>query len=546
MTPEHVEDRLASLRAGWPARSIVDRVMARLAMVPETEAPPSSRSWFSRWPRLITAAVASGLLAAFGLAWLVIASQPTTLLAAIAQNLARAGSAHLDITVWDDKGQAHKSEIWYRQDGGLRAEGPDDVLVEDNQFQWTWRTGAQEAQPIILRQPRPNFLGRSLARILALPEIPSFLSRDRAPDLDRQVSGIGCRGYMLTPTGPDPDLPPGARPVNQRPFRGLVLADAEDRVHEITFQDRRDDGTWRSVREMRIDYGVAVPPEKIAVRLPAGARVIDRDRVFEERYPLDRALHRVEAGGLLFAVHDVRPMKGREGFYVVSSVRPTAEFLRKYPPRRRWINAEVSALDVAMQPMASGNYGGKYDRIVLGNAAREGVEFSWWMIIPRRYFQMKDGKKVFEPENDISYMPGEPGRLDDLAGKARVPLSANYWDERLRDPQGAMGTISQWVEVALPADREPTTLEDAAARARHDLLIMRHGGTYGLLGVAADSKVDASTMRSMSYFEPEKVTDAEYAAAVRRGFDDLRQTDEVHEVDPGLMAPAPGRTPPPR
>jgi hypothetical protein len=538
MTPENVEKRLAELRAAWPAGSIVDRVMARLALLPEAVPPPSHRPWYSRRPRLITAMAASGLLAAFGLAWLLIASQPTTLLAAIAQNLARAGSAHLDITFWDDKGQPFKSEIWYRRDGGLRAEGPDEVLVEDNQFQWTWRTGAHEGEPVVLRQLRPNFLGRSLSRILALPDIPSFLSRDRAPELDRQIKGVACRGYILTPTGPDPDLPHGAKPVNGRPFRGLVLVDADDRVHQFTFQERQDDGAWRSVREMRIQYGVAVPPEKFAARFPAGARVIDRDRVFDDRYPLERALHRVEAGGLLFAVHDLWPLQNRDGFYVVTSVRGTADFLRKYPPRRRWINAEVSALDVAMQPMASGNYGGKYDRIGLGSAAREGVEFSWWMIVPRKYFQVKNGKKVFEPENDESYMPGEPGRLDDLPGKARVPLSANYWDERLRDANGAMGMITQWVEVALPAGRQPTTLEDAAARARRDLLMMRHGGTYALLGVAADAKPDASTLKPWSHFEPDKVTDAEYAAAVRRGLDDLRQIDEVHDVDPGLVLPS--------
>jgi hypothetical protein len=535
MTPDNVEERLARLRAEWPAESIVDRVMARLGTSLD---PVAARSaWFTR-PRLFAALAASGLLAAVGLAWLLIATHPTTLLATVEQNLARAGSAHLDVTFWDDKGQAHKSEVWYRRDGGLRAEGPDEVIVEDVQFQWTWRKEAKPGEVIVLRQPRPNFLGRSLARLLALPDIPSFLSRDRAPELDRAIDGTACRGYLLNPTGPDPDLPPGAKPVNQRPFRGVVLADAEDRVHQITFQERRDDGQWRSVREIRIDYGAAVAPEMLAARLPAGARVIDRDRVFEDRYPLEGALHRVDAGGLLFAVHDVRPLKDREGLYVVSSVRGTAEFLRKYPPRRRWINAEVSALDVAMQPMASGNYGGKYDRIVLGNAAREGVEYSWWMIVPRRYFKIKNGEKVFEPESDVSFMPGEPGRLDDLPGKARVPLAANYWDERLRDANGAMGTVARWVEVALPADRRPTTVEDVASRARHDLQMMQYGGSSSLMGVAADARGDAQTLKPMSRFEPDKVSDAEYAAAVRRGLDDLRQSDEIREVDAGMMLPS--------
>jgi hypothetical protein len=539
MTPDNVEERLARLRAAWPAESIADRVMARLGACPD--APSDRRAWLSRLPRrsrLVAALAASGLLAAVSLAWLLIASHPATLLAAVEQNLARAGSAHLDITFWDAKGQPHKSEVWYRRDGGLRAEGPDEVIVEDPQFQWTWRKDAPAGEVVVLRQPRPNFLGRSLARLLALPDIPSFLSRDRAPELDREIDGSACRGYLLTPTGPDPDLPPGAKPVGERPFRGVVLADAEDRVHQITFQEHTEDGQWRSLRQIHIDYGAPVPAERLAARLPAGSRVIDRDFVFEDRYPLAGALHRIEAGGLLFAVHDVRPLQDREGFYVVSSVRGTAEFLRKYPPRRRWINAELSVLDLASQPFASGNYGGKFDRIVLGNAAREGVEFSWWMIVPRRYFKVKDGRKVYEPESDVSFMPGEPGRLDDLPGKARVPLAANYWDEHLRDANGAMGTVSQWVEVALPDDRRATALEDVAARARRDLLMMRYGGSSSLLGVAADARGDAKSLKPMSHFEPDKVTDAEYAAAVRRGIEDLRRFDEVREVDPEAVLPS--------
>ena len=168
-----------------------------------------------------------------------------------------------------------------------------------------------------------------------------------------------------------------------------------------------------------------MPPERIAVHPPAGARVIDRDEVFSSRYPLDQALLRVEVGGLLFAVHDLRPLKDREGIYVVSSVRGTPEFLRKFPPRRRMINSEVSLLDVAFQPMGNMMMGGKYDRISLGNATREGVEYAWWLVIPRKYFPLKDGKRVYEPESDTSWVAGEPGRLDNQPGMLHVPLVGN-------------------------------------------------------------------------------------------------------------------------
>jgi hypothetical protein len=542
MTSDNVEDRLARLRADWPAGSIVDQVMARIGSRPEPV--PARRTRFPRLPRrprLVAALAASGLFVALGLAWLLIAGHPTTLLAAIQDNLGRAASAHLSITFRDDRGQEHKSDVWYRRDMGLRAESPEGTLVEDGQFQWSWRAPGPGGELLVLRQPRPKFLGNQLVQMLALPDLPSFVSRDRAPELDREVNGRACLAYILTQTGRDPDLPPGAKPVNPRPFRGLILADADERIHQLDFQERKGDEPWHSVREIRIEYDVPVPAERIAVRLPEGARVIDRDNVFSDRYPLDRAIHRVELGSLLFAVHDIHPLINREGFYVVSSVRGTAELLRKFPPRRRWLNPALSELDVAFQMTSNGMISGKYDRIGLGTASREGVEFAWSLVIPRRLFKMQDGKPVFLPENDTSWMPGEPGRLDDPAGKGWVPLSATYRDEHHRDAKGVPATVSQWVGVSLPPDTEPTTVEDVAARARRDLLIMQYGGSSSLFGVAADAKGDGQNLKPLSRFEPDRITDTEYAAAVRRGIDDLRRFDEVHEIGPADMLPPRGQ-----
>ncbi len=131
-----------------------------------------------------------------------------------------------------------------------------------------------------------------------------------------------------------------------------------------------------------------------------------------------------------------------------------------------------------------------------------------------------------------TWTPGEPGRLDDLPGKARVLLAAYYWDEKLRTPQGTMWGVEQWVEVPLPADQGPNTVDNVAALARHDLQIMQHVGSGSLFGDAADAKGDTRTLKPLSSFEPDRITEAEYAAAVRRGIDDLRRMDEVHLSDP--------------
>src|SRR5262249_10845222 len=147
-TPDDLDGRLARLRAEWPVGSMVDNVMAQIG--------PAAPRHARRRGRLFAGLAASGLVAALGLAWLIVASQPTTLLAAVQDGLKRARSAHLVITSWDDRGAAHRAEIWYRRDEGLRAEAPEQVIVEDGKFQWSWRTGAGDGadggQPVVLRQ----------------------------------------------------------------------------------------------------------------------------------------------------------------------------------------------------------------------------------------------------------------------------------------------------------------------------------------------------------------------------------------------------------
>jgi hypothetical protein len=85
--------------------------------------------------------------------------------------------------------------------------------------------------------------------------------------------------------------------------------------------------------------------------------------------------------------------------------------------------------------------------------------------------------------------------------------------------------------------RDDHAAADAAQEAFLELLIVGVGGAGGLLGVAADAKGAPNTLRRLSYFSQETVSDADFAAAVRRGLDDLRELDEVRDVQAGGMLP---------
>ena len=82
---------------------------------------------------------------------------------------------------------------------------------------------------------------------------------------------------------------------------------------------------------------------------------------------------------------------------------------------------------------------GRFDHIKLGGATREGVEFSWWLVVPRRFFKVKDGKRVYLPESDQSGIAGLPGRLDDL------PRAAAY---RCRQLTGTKSTATRTAPAA--------------------------------------------------------------------------------------------------
>jgi hypothetical protein len=101
--------------------------------------------------------------------------------------------------------------------------------------------------------------------------------------------------------------------------------------------------------------------------------------------------------------------------------------------------------------------------------------------------------------------------------------------------------VSTWADVPLLPNRPPATIDEVAALARRDLLMMAAGGAGGLLGIAADTKEEGNSLRRMSHFAPESISDADFAAAVRRGFDDLRALDEVRPIRPEDMLPPVGR-----
>jgi hypothetical protein len=502
MTPEELQGRLERLGAEWPVPSVAEAVLARI------DSPPAPRPVRPVVTRRRTAVFAAAVLAASAAAaWLLFLANPPTLHAQVRRALEKARSAHVVISGLDANGVRQRAEIWYERGRGFRAESPDDIILDDGRQQWTWRPGAKEGELVIARRPSRD-AAEMITDLFQLGNAPAAWGRQRAPEHDRAFGGRPCRGFVVTPPTPE------VVAADPNPPRFVVLVDADERVVHLEEQ-RRANGQWQAGREVSLAYDVDIPAEKLAVNLPTGGRVIDAERAFEDRFPLDRALARAEADGLLFAVHELR--RGEDdAFYVVSSVRGTPAYLKDHPPRRRRLNLQTTLLDVADQGAAA-SVDQDCHRAVLASAESDGVHYLWWLAVRRRFFTVEQGKHI--PFSESPSLEVRPGTV-------RVPLQAIH-----RIPETVQDWVRVPVEVSVPGDPQAVPLAEIAVRARRDGLLLGQapGAVVSLYGW-----VRAGVMRPVA---PEQITDADYARQLGQQLEWLRSHDEVSEPGRGMAPP---------
>jgi hypothetical protein len=394
------------LGADWPVPTVNEAGMARI------DSPSAPRPWRVSVTRrrAVLCAAAALLAGAATAAWLLVLGTPRTLQAQVQQALAKTSAAHIVISTLDDRGVHRQGEIWYERSRGFRAESPDEIILDDGRQQWTWQPGVKDGERVIARRRSHDAVGM-ITGMFQLGNAPAAWGRERAAEHDRTIDGRRCRGFVVTPPTPQVLAPDGSDVVpDPHPPRFVVLTDPDERI-VLLEEQRQVNGRWQGGRQVSIAYDVQVPAGKLAVNLPAG-RVIDADRALDERFPLDRALAREEAGGLLFAVHEVA--RGEDDtVYVVSSVRGTPAYLKEYPPQAHRVNLQTTILDVAEQP--AGSVSPDCHRVMLARAEADGVYYLWWLAARRRYFTVEQGKRT--PRSESPALEVQPGTV-------RVPLEA--------------------------------------------------------------------------------------------------------------------------
>jgi hypothetical protein len=200
-----------------------------------------------------------------------------------------------------------------------------------------------------------------------LKDAPADWKRHRAAEHDREINGVRCRGYVVTPPATQELAGNVELAPPRNPPRTIVWIDPQDRLVEAERQRQVQD-QWQSEYHASIRYEAEVPAEKFIANLPAKAKVVSPEASLDKRFPLASTLASKESQGLLFAIHEAERTEGGM-VYIVSSVRGTPAYLKAHPPdRRRDFNMTASILDVAHVPNVAGNIDGNWNRAPLAYA----------------------------------------------------------------------------------------------------------------------------------------------------------------------------------
>jgi hypothetical protein len=499
MKPESIESQLHAARTRWPVESIADRVARQI----ENEAVASTPIRSARRWLLTLAGSLLMLVVSTAFIMTVMMGNSSTLYAQLKSDIERSRSVHIKIIATDETAKKTTGDIWYERGQGFRMESADEIVVESEGQQWSWNPAVADAERIVLRRQHRG-AAIMVADSLHLEAIPRDWKKSPMPEFDRDLNGIRCEAQKIEPNASSGQ---SLALSGSRPMRIVVWTDSQKRV-VLCEEQRLSAGEWRARREMTIEYDVEVATDKFTTSFAKDTKIVDADAIWSSRFPVEAAIVTSQSEGLQFAVHEFTPCE-EEMYYVVSSVRGTQEYLASHPSTPRPNGWSTSIPAVAAQ-IESPNVQQECHAAILSTCEENGVQYVWWIAIPRKYFQLVDGKPA--PMTAGKPLEFEPGRV-------RLPLQAN-----LRD---GSRLVSTHVELEAKRGVTPATLERIAGLARRDAkLATTPGRLYGSV-----KNFEVQTLN------PNDVNDAEYAEELQSQLDWLRSFDKLSVETMGATVP---------
>jgi hypothetical protein len=176
------------------------------------------------------------------------------------------------------------------------------AVVDDGKSHWVHHRG----QKVATRQSAVS-VATQLERLLNPLANNSSFQPD--PAKDEVIDGTRCR--CLTEID------------QQHQSRIFIWVNENKRLRRGSF-DRLLEKEWRTVGRVNATYDVEIDSAAFEPRFDESIKVVDLAKLFEEVCPLDKAVHRDEKFGYVFAIHELKRIGDFE-YYMLASFRPTDE-----------------------------------------------------------------------------------------------------------------------------------------------------------------------------------------------------------------------------
>jgi len=489
-----IEQILERLGKEWPAASsLVDGVMRDIESQPVR---PKLRTL--RWPLMKSLLATAASLAVLAVLWWTFHGG-NTLYAQAIDGIRRARTFHMTTTVQPDadKPAQQVMQSWYVRGVGFREEVGPEVRLGNQKNLWTFVKGSKLAirsQSHDIDDIVDRMLNNETLQLLKQEQI------ERYPVGDQKIDGRPCQAYLLAKfeRATDPDWKTGKK-------RMVILLDDQSRIVRAVAEVRSQDH-WVAQFTTDWKYDVQVDPALFEPHFGDDVKIVDADAVFDEFVDLQKAVYREERSGLWYAIHGAERFQGG-GILVVSSVRGTAETLKKYPlTPPRPIRPGLYFSDGPADNYRASPQGDGYFRIDLASADHQGIDVRWWVLVPR----------------------GTPPTHFDVApGKVKLPVGitpngefakANFADER-----GVIHHLTWDIVLDLPEPKSLPTLDVIARRVYADQIALE-AIPFKYLDMGPKDHYE-------QFSEPGKTTAAEYSKAVATHIRGWMQNDVEFQLE---------------
>jgi hypothetical protein len=503
MTNDNVEQQLRHLGEEWPVdESFVERVISRI----DSESPRLNVSHSAGKLVMRTSYLTIGaIVACLGL-WWVLGWQSTgsVLYAQVRDALKQVQTIHEVATAHSDDGKTHQiAETWFARGRGFSMVRDDQVRVDNGTWFWDHKKGSDTAS-------RTKSLGTDelLDQTLNLRE---ELERDceRYPDGDRSIDGVPHKCYRLTFHGP---VKPADLSVMDLDKRQTLIFISPKSLPTRAEMLEKVDGDWKTRFVRTWEYDVPVEQSVFEPQFAEGVRVIDIDEAFEQLTAVENAVHTEERDGLIYTIHQAKRFENG-GVMIMSSVRGTAETLKKFPLTRRMLQPGRYFIDGPAANYEASPQGSESFRLSLAKANHQGIDIEWWMMVPRgrlpNWFEDETGKVKLE----LGITPrGEYGK-------------ANHADER-----GVIHHINWELPLEIPKPDQLPSLDDIAASVHSDLSMLKALIFPGQLNLGVK---DIAGTPTSQFGSPDEVSPEEFAKAARQHWQWWERGDVDFQIKSG-------------